>query len=35
MARPSQRNIDDIEATLMRLKKSTRLISKDWRDTND
>ena len=35
MARPSPRNIDDIEATLMRLKKSTRLISKDWRDTND
>ena len=35
MARPSPRNIDDIEATLMKLKKSTRLISKDWRDTND
>ena len=35
MARPSQRNIDDIEATLMRLEKSTRLISKGWRDTND
>lgn len=35
MARPSKRNIDDIETILMRLKKSTRLISKDWRDTND
>ena len=35
MARPSKRNIDDIETILMMLKKSTRLISKDWRDTND